>query len=139
MKKRFNNVCLFISGGRGFVSGTSVSSVVAYFLFPILPVASVLHYSPQVWRAADVSSWVQVCNHMGLKADPDQRDREVVEWDVEMVKRFVARILPGLVPEPAVVETCMYTVCIASISKPTHLRFFCSLEHSANENDANLS
>lgn len=47
---------------------------------------------------------------MGLKADPDQRDKKVVDWDVDMVKRFVARVLPGLIPEPAVVETCMYTV-----------------------------
>lgn len=118
---------------------TELPSDVAYFLFPILPVASVLHHSPQVWHAADVSSWVQVCNHIGLKADPDQRDRDVVEWDVEMVKRFVARILPGLVPEPAVVETCMYTVGITCISKATHLRFFCRFELSADENDANLS
>lgn len=109
-----------ISGGRSFVPLTELLSLVAYFPFPIIPVESVLHYSPQV---SDVSSWVQVCNHMGLKADPDQRDRDVVEWDVEMVKRFVARILPGLIPEPAVVETCMYTVCITCISKATHLRF----------------
>lgn len=51
---------------------------------------------------------------MGLKADPDQRDRTLVDWDVDMVKRFVARVLPGLIPEPAVVETCMYTVRVCA-------------------------
>lgn len=54
----------------------------------------------------------QVCNHVGLKTDPDQRDSSKEDGDVATVKRFVARVLPGLIPEPAVVETCMYTVCI---------------------------
>ncbi|XP_003978476.2 peroxisomal sarcosine oxidase [Takifugu rubripes] len=53
---------------------------------------------------------VKVCNHLGVRTDPDQRDRDASEWDVEVLKRFVARVLPGLVPEPAVVETCMYTM-----------------------------
>lgn len=61
-------------------------------------------------HAADVSSCTQVCNHIGTKTDPDHRDRDTAEWDVEVLKRFVARVLPGLEPEPAVVETCMYTV-----------------------------
>lgn len=52
---------------------------------------------------------------MGLKVDPDQRDREVDwDWDVDVLKRFVARVLPGLDPEPAVVETCMYTVRVCA-------------------------
>lgn len=40
---------------------------------------------------------------------------------MEMLKRVVARVLPGLVPEPAVVETCMYTVGVACVSNATHL------------------
>uniref|UniRef100_H3CHB8 Pipecolic acid oxidase n=1 Tax=Tetraodon nigroviridis TaxID=99883 RepID=H3CHB8_TETNG len=53
---------------------------------------------------------VKVCNHVGVKVDPDQRDQRVEDWDVDLLKRFVAQFLPGLVPEPAVVETCMYTM-----------------------------
>lgn len=34
---------------------------------------------------------------------------------MENLKRFVARVLPGLDPEPAVVETCMYTVGVACV------------------------
>lgn len=30
--------------------------------------------------------------------------------DIDILKRYVARCFPGLVPEPAVVESCMYTV-----------------------------
>lgn len=56
-----------------------------------------------------------MCNHIGLKTDPDQRDRDADDWDVQVLKRFVARVLPGLVPEPAVVETCMYTVGAACV------------------------
>lgn len=55
-----------------------------------------------------------MCNHLGQKADPDQRDRKTEDWDVDMVKRFVAHVLPGLIPEPAVVETCMYTVRVCA-------------------------
>lgn len=60
--------------------------------------------------AADACAHPQVCNHLGRKADPDRRDRKAEDWDVDMLRRFVARVLPGLIPEPAVVETCMYTV-----------------------------
>lgn len=54
--------------------------------------------------------WLQVCYHTGSKTDPDQRDRQTDRSDVDILRRFVARCMPGLVPEPAVVESCMYTV-----------------------------
>lgn len=52
----------------------------------------------------------QICNHFGSKADPDQRDKQADMSDIEILKGYVARYFPGLVPEPAVVESCMYTV-----------------------------
>lgn len=58
-----------------------------------------------------------MCNHVGVKVDPDQRDRRVEDWDVDLLKRFVAQFLPGLVPEPAVVETCMYTVRVCAFPR----------------------
>ncbi|KAG7281403.1 hypothetical protein CRUP_029852 [Coryphaenoides rupestris] len=42
--------------------------------------------------------------------DPDQRDRQTDRSDADVLKRYLARCFPGLVPEPAVVETCMYTM-----------------------------
>lgn len=52
-----------------------------------------------------------------MRTDPDQRDASDSDVDVDMLKRFVARVFPGLVPEPAVVETCMYTVGVAETSR----------------------
>lgn len=54
--------------------------------------------------------FVQVCYHIGGKTDPDLRDEQTDKSDIDILKRFVARCVPGLVPEPAVVESCMYTV-----------------------------
>ncbi|KAJ3590413.1 hypothetical protein NHX12_008364 [Muraenolepis orangiensis] len=39
-----------------------------------------------------------------------KRDRPTDRSDVEILKRYVSRCLPGLVPEPAVVESCLYTM-----------------------------
>lgn len=47
---------------------------------------------------------------MGSKADPDYRDVETDKSDIDILKRYVARSMPGLIPEPVVVESCMYTV-----------------------------
>lgn len=57
------------------------------------------------------SFYVQICYHMGSETDPDQRDKQTDRSDIEILGRYVTRCLPGLVPEPAVVESCMYTVC----------------------------
>ncbi|XP_059187860.1 peroxisomal sarcosine oxidase [Centropristis striata] len=53
---------------------------------------------------------VKICYHMGSKTDPDQRDQQTDRSDIDILQRYVARCLPGLVPEPAVVESCMYTL-----------------------------
>lgn len=47
---------------------------------------------------------------MGSKTDPDYRDLQMDTSDIDILKRYVSRCIPGLVPEPAVVESCMYTV-----------------------------
>uniref|UniRef100_A0A3Q3WDG8 Peroxisomal sarcosine oxidase n=1 Tax=Mola mola TaxID=94237 RepID=A0A3Q3WDG8_MOLML len=53
---------------------------------------------------------VKVCYHIGGKTDPDVRDEQTDKSDIDILKRFVARCVPGLVPDPAVVESCMYTM-----------------------------
>ncbi|XP_036933183.1 peroxisomal sarcosine oxidase isoform X2 [Acanthopagrus latus] len=53
---------------------------------------------------------VKICYHMGSVADPDQRDMQRDRSDIDILQRFVTRCIPGLVPEPAVVESCLYTI-----------------------------
>ncbi|XP_015243431.1 PREDICTED: peroxisomal sarcosine oxidase [Cyprinodon variegatus] len=53
---------------------------------------------------------VKICYHMGAKTDPDYRDLQTDKSDIDILKRYVARCMPGLIPEPAVVESCMYTL-----------------------------
>lgn len=66
-----------------------------------------------------MSFCVQVCYHIGSEADPDQRDKQTDKSDIEILKHFIAQSLPGLVPEPAVVESCLYTVR-TSVSGPPY-------------------
>ncbi|XP_049912266.1 peroxisomal sarcosine oxidase isoform X1 [Epinephelus moara] len=53
---------------------------------------------------------VKICYHMGSETDPDQRDKQTDRSDIDILQRYIARCLPGLVPEPAVVESCLYTL-----------------------------
>ncbi|NP_001313319.1 peroxisomal sarcosine oxidase [Danio rerio] len=53
---------------------------------------------------------MKVCYHMGSETDPDERDKQTDRGDIDILARYVTRCLPGLVPAPAVVESCMYTV-----------------------------
>ncbi|XP_033181413.1 peroxisomal sarcosine oxidase [Mastacembelus armatus] len=53
---------------------------------------------------------VKICYHMGSETDPDQRDRQTDRSDIDILQRYIVRCLPGLIPEPAVVESCMYTL-----------------------------
>ncbi|XP_071327784.1 peroxisomal sarcosine oxidase [Trachinotus anak] len=53
---------------------------------------------------------VKICYHMGSATDPDQRDKQTDRSDIDILQRYVARCLPGLIPEPAVVESCLYTL-----------------------------
>ncbi|XP_044849191.1 peroxisomal sarcosine oxidase isoform X2 [Mauremys mutica] len=55
---------------------------------------------------------LQICYHSGSPADPEERDRPPEASalpDIQILQDFVSKYLPGLVPEPAVVEHCMYT------------------------------
>lgn len=58
---------------------------------------------------------LQICYHNGSPADPDQRDQVTDRYDIEILKRFVGTRFPGLVPDPAVVESCMYTVRVNTL------------------------
>uniref|UniRef100_A0A8D3AXM5 Peroxisomal sarcosine oxidase n=2 Tax=Scophthalmus maximus TaxID=52904 RepID=A0A8D3AXM5_SCOMX len=53
---------------------------------------------------------MKICHHMGSETDPDQRDKQTDRSDIDILQRYVARCFPGLLPEPAVVESCMYTL-----------------------------
>ncbi|XP_029964394.1 peroxisomal sarcosine oxidase isoform X2 [Salarias fasciatus] len=57
---------------------------------------------------------MKVCLHIGKKTDPDQRDQQSDRSDIALLKRYISRCLPGLEPEPAVVESCLYTVTASS-------------------------
>ncbi|XP_012503758.1 PREDICTED: peroxisomal sarcosine oxidase [Propithecus coquereli] len=55
---------------------------------------------------------MKVSYHHGNRADPDERDCPAARsdsQDVQALCRFVKNYLPGLKPEPAVMEHCMYT------------------------------
>lgn len=53
---------------------------------------------------------VQICCHTGCETEPDERDRQTDRQDVDVLSSYISRCLPGIVPVPAVVESCMYTV-----------------------------
>ncbi|KAM6242194.1 peroxisomal sarcosine oxidase [Porphyrio hochstetteri] len=55
---------------------------------------------------------VKVCYHHGSPTDPEERDRVppgAPRPDVTRLSSFISSYLPGLEPQPAVVETCLYT------------------------------
>lgn len=47
---------------------------------------------------------------MGSETEPDERDRQTDRRDVDALSEYIGRCFPGLVPVPAVMESCMYTV-----------------------------
>ncbi|XP_058490880.1 peroxisomal sarcosine oxidase [Solea solea] len=53
---------------------------------------------------------MKICHHIGSMTDPDQRDKQTDRSDIDILQRYIARCFPGLHPEPAVVESCMYTL-----------------------------
>ncbi|XP_077466740.1 peroxisomal sarcosine oxidase isoform X2 [Stigmatopora argus] len=52
---------------------------------------------------------LEICYHNGSKTDPDQRDMQTGRADVDILRRYIARCFKGLIPEPSLVENCMYT------------------------------
>ena len=54
-----------------------------------------------------------MCLHTGASCDPDLRDQVDTKEearDVACLKEYVANVFPGLIPEPAIKERCIYTV-----------------------------
>ncbi|NWW93337.1 SOX oxidase, partial [Rhynochetos jubatus] len=63
--------------------------------------------------ALEYPGLVKVCYHHGSPTDPEKRDRAppgAPRPDVTLLSDFISSYLPGLDPQPAVVETCLYTV-----------------------------
>ena len=54
---------------------------------------------------------LQLCGRVGVPCEPDLRDRVSLDQVIHRAKQYVAETFPGLEPEPAIVESCMYTVC----------------------------
>uniref|UniRef100_A0A493TGA8 Pipecolic acid and sarcosine oxidase n=1 Tax=Anas platyrhynchos platyrhynchos TaxID=8840 RepID=A0A493TGA8_ANAPP len=62
--------------------------------------------------ALEYPGLVKVCYHHGSPVDPEDRDRAPLgapHPDVALLSSFISSYLPGLEPQPAVLETCMYT------------------------------
>uniref|UniRef100_UPI0037E7E0C6 peroxisomal sarcosine oxidase n=1 Tax=Semicossyphus pulcher TaxID=241346 RepID=UPI0037E7E0C6 len=53
---------------------------------------------------------MKICYHAGSEAEPDKRDQQTDRSDINILQRYIARCLPGLETEPAVVESCLYTL-----------------------------
>ncbi|KAA0702006.1 Peroxisomal sarcosine oxidase [Triplophysa tibetana] len=53
---------------------------------------------------------MKVCYHTGSETEPDERDKQKDRGDIDILSRYITRCFPGLVPAPAVVESCLYTV-----------------------------
>ncbi|CAJ1065934.1 peroxisomal sarcosine oxidase [Xyrichtys novacula] len=53
---------------------------------------------------------MKVCFHAGFETDPDHRDKQKNTSDIDILQRYIARCFPGLDPQPAVVESCLYTL-----------------------------
>lgn len=54
-----------------------------------------------------------MCYHHGSPVDPEERDRAppgTPRPNVALLSSFISSYLPGLEPQPAVLETCLYTV-----------------------------
>lgn len=52
---------------------------------------------------------VKACLHVGPDIDPDNRDDADDRWVREAITSYVTKCMPGLVPKPSIVETCIYT------------------------------
>ncbi|XP_068945873.1 peroxisomal sarcosine oxidase [Petaurus breviceps papuanus] len=62
--------------------------------------------------ATEYPGMMKIAYHHGNKADPDERDCPSASpdvADVQIVSSFVRDYFPGLQPQPAIMESCMYT------------------------------
>ncbi|XP_071790533.1 peroxisomal sarcosine oxidase-like isoform X2 [Asterias amurensis] len=59
--------------------------------------------------SAEYPGLFKVCNHRGQDfTDPEERRTDYTE-DIDQLKEFIKEHVPGLVPEPAIIENCIYT------------------------------
>ncbi|NXW64820.1 SOX oxidase, partial [Eurystomus gularis] len=69
-------------------------------------------YSIYGLPAFEYPGLVKVCYHHGSPTDPEERDQASLgapRPSVAILSSFISSYLPGLEPQPAVVETCLYT------------------------------
>ncbi|NXD81644.1 SOX oxidase, partial [Halcyon senegalensis] len=62
--------------------------------------------------ALEYPGLVKICYHHGSPTDPEERDRAPAgapHPSIAILSSFISGYLPGLEPQPAVVETCLYT------------------------------
>ncbi|NXP25224.1 SOX oxidase, partial [Scytalopus superciliaris] len=62
--------------------------------------------------ALEYPGMVKLCHHHGSPTDPEKRDQVpsgAPRPDIALLSSFISSYLPRLEPQPAVVETCMYT------------------------------
>ena len=53
---------------------------------------------------------MQICSHVGVPSDPDERNKIDTESIKRSVSQFIEENLPGVETEPSIEEVCMYTV-----------------------------
>ncbi|XP_033627149.1 peroxisomal sarcosine oxidase-like isoform X1 [Asterias rubens] len=59
--------------------------------------------------SAEYPGLFKVCNHRGQDfTDPEETRTDYTE-DIDQLKEFIKTHVPGLVPEPAIIENCIYT------------------------------
>ncbi|NXH09712.1 SOX oxidase, partial [Bucco capensis] len=62
--------------------------------------------------ALEYPGLVKVCYHHGSPTDPEERDRDSpgsFQPNIALLSSFISTYLPRLEPQPALVETCLYT------------------------------
>ncbi|NXA05372.1 SOX oxidase, partial [Sapayoa aenigma] len=62
--------------------------------------------------ALEYPGMVKLCHHHGSPTDPEKRDQApsgASRPDIAVLSNFVSNYLPRLEPQPAVMETCLYT------------------------------
>ncbi|NXI38344.1 SOX oxidase, partial [Galbula dea] len=62
--------------------------------------------------ALEYPGLVKVCYHHGSPTDPEERDQDPSSYlrsNIALLSNFISSYLPGLEPQPALVETCLYT------------------------------
>ena len=53
---------------------------------------------------------IQICSHVGIPTDPDERNKVDTEPIKRSVSEFIKENLPGVETEASIEELCMYTV-----------------------------